>query len=80
MKYRIEIEERISYSHTAEIECDYERGELELILDETENDIQHHRDIIVELEANGIKVITFDEDEDGNYDDFEFADIEELKE
>ena len=78
MKYNLEIVETVTYSHTIEIECDYDEGELALILDEAEYEIGHRTDISGELEANGIKIISFDEDEDGNCDNFEFSSIEEI--
>lgn len=82
MRYKLNIDQEIRYSHEVTIETDVSENELDKMLDEFEREAScmeyYLGDLIYALEKKGFKIIDTCEDEDGRVDNIECTDYEEI--
>jgi len=78
MKFKIEVEEKVTYRHTLTVEAETET-DVDYALDVLERDGMHPDDIEGYLRDNNVKIMEFDKDESGEC-EFEGVDIEEINE
>lgn len=76
MKFKMEIEEKVTYRHTVIVEADNEL-DVDRAVDEIEESAENKDDIRILCEDKGVKVIEFCEDGSPEV-EFENSDYEEL--
>lgn len=78
MKFKIEVEEKVTYRHTVTVEAETQT-DVDYALDALGREGMHPDDICGYLRDNNVKIIEFVKDESGEC-EFEGTDIEEINE
>ena len=78
MKFKIEVEEKVTYRHTLTVEAEIQT-DVDYALDVLERNGMHPDDIDGYLRDNNVKILEFDKDESGEC-EFECIDLEEINE
>lgn len=79
-KYRINIEEKVTFNHEVIIESNEDTDYIESILDDIGDETDNLEDAIEYLEENGCNILKTYEDDDGIYSEIEKDGLEEIKE
>lgn len=82
-KWKIGVEETVHFIHEIEVETDLNEEQLDMTLDKVQDKLRWPNnlyDVIGGLENEGLKVVDYTWDEDGQYGDIVIEDMEEVEE
>lgn len=81
MKFKVEIEETVTYRHTVTVEAEHESN-VYRALDEIEESAENRDDIRILCEDKGVKVIDFCEDgsPEVEFDNSDFKEVSDYEE
>ena len=77
-KIKIEVEEKVVYKHTIEVECNND-NQVEKAMNKLESEGNHPDDVVAFLVEQGVKILNYDKDDLNSPDsiNFECIDIED---
>lgn len=79
-RYRINIEEKVTFNHEVIIESNKDIDYIESILDDIDDEADNLDDAIEYLEENGCDILKTYKDDDGIYSEIEKGGLEAIKE